>query len=153
MCGKLIRKGSFTFLKKEYTILGIFVAIVSIFILLFFPSPIWKSDNILTNVYMVVAYVLGSILSGLAGVVGISIATIANKKTAVMAKESMPKAFMAGFRGGGVMGMAVVGTALLGAAVLYLVFEEPTLVLAFSFGASSLALFAKAGRRNIYKNS
>ena len=87
-------------MKKEYTILCIFAFVVSIFILLFFPSPIWVTDNILTNVYMVVAYLFGSILSGLAGVIGISIATIANTKTAVMAKESLPKAFMAGFRGG-----------------------------------------------------
>ena len=141
----LIRKGSFTFLKKEYTVLSIFALIVSFFIFLFFPSPIWQSGDILGNLSMVFAYLLGSILSALAGVIGISIATIANRKTAVMAKESLPKAFMAGFRGGGVMGMAVVGTALLGAAVLYLIFEDPTLVLAFSFGASSLALFAKAG--------
>lgn len=119
--------------------------VVSVFIFLLFPSPIWKTDNILPNVYMVVAYLLGSILSGLAGVIGISIATIANRKTAVMAKESLSKSFMAGFRGGGVMGMAVVGTSLLGAAVLYLTTKDPNLLLAFSFGASSLALFAKAG--------
>jgi len=120
---------------------------------MFFPSPIWKATNILTNIYMTIAYLLGTVLSALAGVIGISIATIANTKTAIAAKEDLPKAFMAGFRGGGVMGMAVVGTSLLGAAVLYLVFKDPGLVLAFSFGASSLALFAKAGRRNFYKNS
>lgn len=143
--GTLIRKGSFTFLKKEYTILSIFALVVAVLIFLFFPSPVWKTDNILNNAYMVISYLLGSVLSGLAGVIGISIATIANKKTAVMAKTSLPKAFMAGFRGGGVMGMAVVGTSLLGAAILYLVSGDPNLVLAFSFGASSLALFAKAG--------
>jgi K(+)-stimulated pyrophosphate-energized sodium pump len=145
MYGSLIRKGSFTFLKKEYAILAIFALIVSILIFLFFPSPVWKTDNIMTNAYMVISYLLGSILSGLAGVIGISIATIANMKTAVAAKDNLPKAFMASFRGGGVMGLAVVGTSLLGAAVLYLVSKDPNLVLAFSFGASSLALFAKAG--------
>jgi len=151
--GKLIREGSFTFLKREYAILGIFALVVSMFILLFFPSPIWQATNPFTNLYMVLMYLLGSVLSGLAGLIGISIATIANRKTAILAQESLPKAFMAGFRGGGVMGMAVVGTSLIGAAIIYLIFKDPGLVLAFSFGASSLALFAKAGRRNIYKNS
>ena len=96
--GKLIRKGSFTFLKKEYTILSFFVMGVSILILLFFPNPIWKAETIWTNIFMVIAYVLGSVLSGLAGVIGISIATIANTKTATMAKESLEKSFLAGFR-------------------------------------------------------
>jgi len=52
---------------------------------------------------------------------------------------------MVGFRGGAVMGMAVVGSSLFGAAILYIITKNPDMVLAFSFGASSLALFAKAG--------
>lgn len=143
--GKIIRKGSFTFLKKEYTILGFFMAIVSFLIFLFFPSPIWKTHDAVTNFYMVISYIAGSSLSALAGFVGISIATIANVKTAICAKESIAKSFMAGFRGGAVMGMAVVGSSLTGAAILYLTTNNPSIVLAFSFGASSLALFAKAG--------
>ena len=151
--GKLIRNGSFTFLKREYTILSIFALIVSLFIFLFFPTPIWKSENILLNVYLVIAYILGSALSGLAGFIGISIATIANIKTATATKQGIEKSFMAGFRGGAVMGMAVVGTSLLGAATIYLLTGNPNIVLAFSFGASSLALFAKAGGRYFHKNS
>ena len=53
--------------------------------------------------------------------------------------------FMAGFRGGAVMGMAVVGTSLLGVAGILMLTGDATAVLGFSFGASSLALFAKAG--------
>jgi K(+)-stimulated pyrophosphate-energized sodium pump len=52
---------------------------------------------------------------------------------------------MAGFRGGAVMGMAVVGTSLLGVTGVLLLTGDPSTVLGFSFGASSLALFAKAG--------
>jgi K(+)-stimulated pyrophosphate-energized sodium pump len=143
--GKLIREGSFTFLKKEYMILCFFMIAISILIFLFFPSPIWKTDNTLINLYMVISYICGSVFSGLAGFIGISIATIANVKTASAAKSSISKSFMAGFRGGAVMGMAVVGTSLAGAATLYLLTNNPNIVLAFSFGASSLALFAKAG--------
>ena len=142
--GDLIRKGAFTFISREYRILGIFVAIVSFLILLFFPQPFWNG-NISTNLGMVGAYILGSALSGVAGDIGISIATIANVKAATAAREGLAPSFMAGFRGGAVMGMAVVGTSLLGAAILYIVSQDPDIVLAFSFGASSLALFAKAG--------
>ena len=73
------------------------------------------------------------------------VATIANVKTAVAAKTGIRKAFSAGFRGGAVMGMAVVGSALLGASLLYLITGSESAVLGFSFGASTLALFAKAG--------
>ncbi len=143
--GGLIRKGSFTFLKKEYSILTTFVLVVAVLILFFFPEPLLKSKNQLANVGMSFAYILGSVLSGLAGVIGISIATIANVKTATASQKSIKKSFICGFRGGAVMGMAVVGTSLLGAAALYLLTKNTDIVLAFSFGASSLALFAKAG--------
>ena len=143
--GKYIRSGSFAFLKREYTILAIFGLVLGTIILLFFPEPIWLQDNIWENVQMVIAYILGSLFSGLAGYIGISIATIANVKSAVAATKGLRTSFMAAFRGGAVMGMAVVGTTLLGAAMLYLIFENSNIVLAFSFGASSLALFAKAG--------
>ncbi|MFY9177445.1 MAG: sodium-translocating pyrophosphatase [Caldicoprobacterales bacterium] len=142
--GNLIRKGAITFLSREYRILAIFVGVVSILLLIFFPQPFWMG-NILTNLGMVIAYILGSAFSGLAGYIGISIATIANVKAASAAREGLAPSFMAGFRGGAVMGMAVVGTSLFGASLLYLVTSDPNVVLAFSFGASSLALFAKAG--------
>ena len=143
--GQLIRKGAFTFLKREYKILAIFMGVVSVLILLFFPKPIW-SGIATENVFMVVAYLAGSILSALAGWIGISIATIANIKAATAAREGLAPSFMAGFRGGAVMGMAVVGTSLAGAALLSIIFPgDHDVVLAFSFGASSLALFAKAG--------
>jgi K(+)-stimulated pyrophosphate-energized sodium pump len=143
--GKLIRKGAFTFLKREYRILALFMGVVSVLILLFFPKAIWDG-SITENILMVIAYLAGSVLSALAGWIGISIATIANVKAATAAREGIAPSFMAGFRGGAVMGMAVVGTSLMGAALLSLIFPgDHDVVLAFSFGASSLALFAKAG--------
>ena len=145
--GQLIRKGAFTFLKREYKILAIFMGVVSVLLFLFFPHPIWSAQgSVMQGVWMVVAYVAGSVLSASAGWVGISIATIANVKAATAAREGLAPSFMAGFRGGAVMGMAVVGTALAGASLLSLIFPgNHDVVLAFSFGASSLALFAKAG--------
>lgn len=139
-----IRKGANAFLKKEYTVLAIFSAVVAIIILLFIPTPIWKGIQ-LSNVYMMLSYIAGTIFSGLAGKIGIQVATIANKKAAEAAKEGIKPSFMAGFRGGAVMGMAVVGSSLLGVAAIFWIFMDATMLLGFSFGASSLALFAKAG--------
>ncbi|HOB21063.1 MAG TPA: sodium/proton-translocating pyrophosphatase, partial [Candidatus Atribacteria bacterium] len=143
--GQLVRNGAFTFLKREYRILAVFVSIAAVVILLVYPSPIWQSENPLSNVIAVAAYISGSLLSALAGYIGISIATIANVRSASAAKQGLAPAYMAGFRGGAVMGMAVVSTALAGAALLHILTDDPNMVIAFSFGASSLALFAKAG--------
>ncbi|HNW87141.1 MAG TPA: sodium-translocating pyrophosphatase [Candidatus Limiplasma sp.] len=143
--GKLIREGAFTFIKREYKTLLIFCGGASVLILLLFPHPIWTGEGIGSNVKMVIAYLFGSALSATAGVVGISIATIANVKAASAAQKGIAPAYMAGFRGGAVMGMAVVASSLLGTAILYLLTGSQEIIMAFSFGASSLALFAKAG--------
>ncbi len=141
---KLIRNGANTFLAKEYRTLVKFCSVVAILILVFLPQPIWKG-NILENVIMALAYICGTVFSGIAGKIGISIATIANVKAAESATKGIKPSFMSGFRGGAVMGMAVVGSSLLGVSLVLLITNNTTALLGFSFGASSMALFAKAG--------
>ncbi|MCL1964683.1 MAG: sodium-translocating pyrophosphatase [Firmicutes bacterium] len=142
--GALIRGGANTFLRKEYTALSRFAGGVALAILLFLPSPIWQGEA-MDNVYMMVAYLAGTVFSAVAGVIGIRVATLANIKTAEAARKGIKPSFMAGFRGGAVMGMAVVGSALLGVTLLTLLTDDTSVLLGYSFGASSLALFAKAG--------
>lgn len=143
--GDLIREGAMSFLKTENKVLTRFVLATTLIIVLFVP-PIWKSTSILGNIAMGLCYIFGAIFSGLAGYVGMRVATIANVKTASAAEKGLTHAYRAGFRGGAVMGLAIVGSCLLGASIVYLVFpHDPNFLLAFSFGASSLALFAKAG--------
>lgn len=142
--GKLIRNGANTFLAKEYKFLAKFCIGAAILIFLFLPSPIWEGD-IKDNVTMSLAYLFGTIFSGTAGKIGISIATIANIKSAEASTKGIKPSFMSGFRGGAVMGMAVVGSSLLGVTLVLLITNNTTALLGFSFGASSLALFAKAG--------
>ena len=141
---KLIRNGANTFLAKEFRTLTRFCIVAALLILVFLPSPIWKGD-ILDNVTMAVAYICGTVFSGLAGKIGISIATIANVKSAETATKGIKPSFMSGFRGGAVMGMAVVGSSLLGVTLVLLITGNESALLGFSFGASSMALFAKAG--------
>lgn len=141
---EFIQKGARAFLRKEYKVLAIFAGVAGVLIFLLLPSPIWKGSA-LPNLFMMLSYFVGTALSAIAGVIGIEVATIANKKAAEAAKSGIKPAFMAGFRGGAVMGMAVVGSSLLGVAAVFWIFGDSTMLLGFSFGASSLALFAKAG--------
>lgn len=144
--GALIRNGAKTFLVREYKLLAIFVAVVAVLIFILLPQPIWHEDSSISrNLFTALAYVAGSIFSGLAGLTGMFVATIANMKSAEAATKGIRPSFMAGFRGGAVMGMAVVGSSLLGTTLVLMLTKDASMTLGFSFGASSLALFAKAG--------
>lgn len=144
--GGYIRKGANTFLRKEYLVLTKFCAGAALLIFLFLPSPIWKGGSILNNLTIVLAYICGTVFSAIAGKIGIQVATIANIKTAESAQSGgLRPSFLSAFRGGAVMGMAVVGSSLLGVTLVMAITGDSTALLGFSFGASSLALFAKAG--------
>ncbi len=142
--GKLIQQGANTFLTQEYKVLARFCGVIAIILFVLLPSPIWSGSPI-DNILVAVSYLFGTIFSAIAGKIGIAIATIANMKAAEASTKGMKPSFMAGFRGGAVMGMAVVGSSLLGVTLVFLITNNTTALLGFSFGASSLALFAKAG--------
>ncbi|MBQ8696454.1 MAG: sodium-translocating pyrophosphatase [Clostridia bacterium] len=140
----LIREGANTFMKREYKILAIFASVIALLILLFLPSPIWSGEP-MKNVSMAVAYICGTVLSAIAGKLGLVVASLSNGRSAEAAKKGIKPAFLIGFRGGSVMGLIVVGCAVLGVSAVLWVVGEASILLGFSFGASSLALFAKAG--------
>ena len=140
----LIHAGANTFMRKEYIILARFAGVAAVLILVFLPSPIWDG-NIVDNLSMMTAYLAGTILSAIAGKIGILVATQANSRAAEGAQRGLKPAFLIGFRGGAVMGLAVVGFCLLGVMAVLMITGDASVLLGFSFGASSLALFAKAG--------
>jgi len=140
-----IEEGANAFLRREYRTLAIFVVIVATLLCISLPEPLWLTQEPLKNVQLAIAYLFGSFCSALAGFLGLGIATKANTKAANAAREGLNKAFPIGFRGGAVMGLAVVGAGLLGISIVYGITGNPEIVLGYSFGASSLALFAKAG--------
>jgi K(+)-stimulated pyrophosphate-energized sodium pump len=147
-----IKEGASAFIRREYTTLAMFVIVVAILIAIFLPQPIWeyKNHNIMLNLQLPIAYIFGSFCSALAGYLGLNVATKANTKVAHGAQSGLNKAFPIGFRGGAVMGLAVVGVGLMGISIVYAITGMPVdqaipAVLAYSFGASSLSLFAKAG--------
>ncbi|HIU31785.1 MAG TPA: sodium-translocating pyrophosphatase [Candidatus Caccousia avistercoris] len=141
---QLIKEGANTFMRREYLVLAKFAAVAAVIIFLLLPSPVWNG-NIVDNIAMTLAYLAGTVLSAIAGKIGILVATLSNGRTAEAAQKGIKPAFLIGFRGGAVMGLLVVGCSLLGVAAVLMITGNSNILLGFSFGASSLALFAKAG--------
>lgn len=152
---KLIEEGAHSFLSIQYRILIGFAAIMAIIILVaeFFFGHV---GLIAPSLAVAVSFVLGAIASLTAGYVGMAVATRANRRTAAAAAAGgVNPAFRVAFRAGSVMGLIICGTALLGLGSLYALWNVlfPLLgslslweiITGFSFGASSIALFARAG--------
>jgi len=138
-----IQQGAQAFLRREYTWVAGFVVIMTVLIFAFldYGRP-WGA----------IAYVSGATLSGLAGFIGMTIATRANARTTQAAQIGPQAALPLAFRGGAVMGFSVAGLALFGLALAYLVFvewlevDDPfQVVTAFGLGGSSIALFSRVG--------
>ena len=130
-----ISEGAQAFLRAEYKILVIFIAVV--FVLIGFGLKSWITA---------IAFVGGALFSIIAGYCGMTVATKANVRTANAAKESgMNKALSIAFSGGAVMGMCVAGLGTLGVSIVYLATGNPGVLSGFSMGASSVALFARVG--------
>jgi K(+)-stimulated pyrophosphate-energized sodium pump len=133
---EVIYRGAMVFLKKEYSILVVFVLVV--FALLWWKIGHWTG----------VAFLSGAACSMLAGFFGMSAATRANVRTCEAARElGQGRALNIAFSGGAVMGMSVAGLGLLGLGLYYHFFHavDPAVMVGFSMGASSIALFARVG--------
>jgi K(+)-stimulated pyrophosphate-energized sodium pump len=143
---KNIADGAMAFLKAEYRVLSIFV--VAVAILLGISGNTEGSSPLVA-----LSFILGAICSALAGFIGMRVATKANVRTTNAARTSLGKALEIAFAGGAVMGLGVVGLGVLGLGTLFLVYSNIgwdidkviTVVTGFSFGASSIALFARVG--------
>ena len=129
-----IQKGAMAFISREYRSIGIFAVAMAVIIF------------IGLNLYTAIAFIFGTLLSALAGYVGMRVSTMANVRTTNAARTSgMNKALNVAFSGGAVMGMCVVGFGLLGVYITYLISNDIGVVTGFSLGASSIALFARVG--------
>jgi len=153
--GDLIQEGSSAFLRKEYSILAVFVVIIFVILALFIDYNILDNDKIASlseggamtseGPWTAIAYIFGAIGSALAGFIGMSIAVRGNTRTATAAQTGLNKALQVAFSTGAVMGLTVVGIGIIGVSALWLLFENPNVIAGFGFGASSIALFARVG--------
>ncbi|MGQ9597711.1 MAG: proton/sodium-translocating pyrophosphatase, partial [Thermoproteota archaeon] len=146
-----IKEGAKTYLKRQNFMLTIFVFIMAAVLGMLYSLP---PKNFYNGISIAAAYLFGSLCTTVAAYVGMMAAVKANVRTANAAKQGLKKAFPIAFYGGAVMGLFVVGLALLGISLLFYVYnvvlswsdaDALNIVLGFSFGASALALFAKAG--------
>jgi K(+)-stimulated pyrophosphate-energized sodium pump len=140
-----IHEGAMAFLRREYTVLAVFVLVVAVLLGLAID---WLSS---------IAYVSGALSSVLAGFFGMSAATRANVRAAAAAREfGSGKALRVSFFGGAVMGLSVAALGLVGVGVWYYLFGAPAIgdqeymrfagmVSGYAMGASSIALFARVG--------
>ena len=140
--GDSIREGAGAFLRREYMSLLPFVVVVAV-VLGVLDYTIFKHD--LPVPATAISYLVGSICSGTAGFIGMSVAVRSNVRTAAAAMTGLNPALRVAFSSGTVMGVTVVGIGLLGVTILYLIFQNISVVAGFGFGASSIALFARVG--------
>jgi K(+)-stimulated pyrophosphate-energized sodium pump len=168
--GGYIREGAMAFLSREYRVLAVFVVVVAVLL-----SVATGFAEGASHLVIGISFVAGAVCSGLAGFLGMQIATLANTRTANGAREGLNKALNVAFSGGTVMGMSVVGLGVLGLSLMLIMnlaifqaempylsglgltditptdfnLEKVTGVLSvlagFSLGASSIALFARVG--------
>ena len=132
-----IHEGAMAFLSREYKTMVIVVAILFVLI------------GVLLNSWVTaLLYLVGALLSVLAGYFGMTVATKGNVRTANAARESgMVKALKVAFRSGAVMGLCVTGLGLLGLGVVFVALgvDSAEVITGFGLGASSMALFGRVG--------
>ncbi len=145
--GEAIREGAMAFLRREYTLLAIFVVVVWVILAVFIDWDVLdKIDGPSRSVPSTAfAYLGGAIGSALAGFIGMYIAVRANTRTTVKAMTGLNAALRVSFSSGTVMGISVVGLGLLGITLAYWFIKDINIVAGFGFGASSIALFARVG--------
>ncbi|MEO8399452.1 MAG: sodium/proton-translocating pyrophosphatase, partial [Ignavibacteriaceae bacterium] len=151
MISNHIAEGAMAFLKAEYKVLIIFVICVAVLLAV-------SADPIDSSPVVAISFLAGAICSALAGFIGMKVATKANVRTTNAARVSLGKALEIAFAGGSVMGLGVVGLGVLGLGTLFIIYADLfgvstrhdltrviTILTGFSFGASSIALFARVG--------
>ncbi len=130
---RYIQEGAMAFLQREYITIFIFVIVVFGVLFVFRGS------------INAISFITGAFLSGLAGFIGMYVATRANARTTTAAKKGLSYALEVAFSGGAVMGMSVASFGLLGLGILYYFVRDPQTINGFALGASSIALFARVG--------
>ncbi len=144
---KHIQEGALAYIKQQYLVVGIFfLFLFALFLVLSFLLH-------LISPFVPFAFITGGFFSGLAGYIGMMVATRANARTAWAAKQSLNSGLRVAFSSGTVMGMVVVGLGLLDLSLWWLVLklfnvpveEIPPIMITFGMGASSMALFARLG--------
>ena len=148
-----IHQGAMAFIKKEYSIIAIFISLVAVLLVVLGFIPAFKGAEGI-GYQAAIAFVIGGGFSCLAGFIGMKAATNSNAKVAYAAKKhGKNKALQVAFNGGSVLGLSVVGLSLLGLSSVFFVllkitgsfYDSIPVLSGYSLGASLIALFARVG--------
>ena len=149
--GASIAEGAMAFLKAEYRVLAFFVVAVAILL------GLANAGRVESSPLIALSFIVGALASGLAGFLGMRVATKANNRTTHAARSSLAQALNVAFAGGSVMGLNVVGLGVIGLGGLFILYTGMfgvdqvgmgrvlNIISGFSLGASSIALFARVG--------
>lgn len=130
---KAIQEGANAYLGRQYKTIAIVALIV--FVLL----------GLGINWLTAIGFMVGAVLSGLAGIIGMNVSVRANIKTAEAAKRGMKEALNVAVRGGSITGLMVVGLGLLGVAGFYAITKDLSALIGLAFGGSLISVFARIG--------
>lgn len=151
-----ISEGAMAFLRKEYSVLSIFMVAFAVIIALTISDH--SNPSLPFGIYSAVSFLIGAGISILSGFIGMKIATIGNVRTAAAARISLQKSFSIAFHSGAVMGFGLTGLAIVGMVLLYFGFDSllpidvvnrdlviMEILSGFGLGGSSVALFGRVG--------
>jgi K(+)-stimulated pyrophosphate-energized sodium pump len=146
---KAIQVGASAYLRRQFSTLGIFLALLTVLLFIVLPTPSNAVHSGLSiRLGRSLAFMLGAGFSALTGFTGMWLAVRANVRTANAARESgLRRALKIAFRAGGVAGMFTVGLGLLGATVILLIYKQDatSVLVGFGFGGALLAMFMRVG--------
>ena len=146
---KAIQEGASAYLKRQFTTLGIFLAILTVLLFIVLPTPAHAVHSSFSIRFgRSLAFILGAGFSALTGFTGMWLAVRANVRTANAARESgLRRAMRIAFRAGGVAGMFTVGLGLFGATMILLIYKQDatSVLVGFGFGGALLAMFMRVG--------
>ncbi|MBP6930305.1 sodium-translocating pyrophosphatase [Patescibacteria group bacterium] len=128
-----IQQGAAAYLGKQTQAVAVVAVVIG--------TLLWWQLGIMTAA----GFIVGAVLSALAGYVGMTVAVRANVRTAEGARKGLASAFGIAFRGGAVTGLLVVGLGIIGVAGLYLLTKDISALVALGFGGSLISVFARLG--------
>jgi K(+)-stimulated pyrophosphate-energized sodium pump len=140
-----IQDGANAYMNRQYKTIAVTAVVLSLLLLVVFG--IQKNDWAY-GAYMSGGFVIGAVLSGIAGYIGMFVSVRANVRTAEAARNGLESALAVAFKGGAVTGLLVVGLALFGVAGFYWIAERNhyfSTIIGLAFGSSLISVFARLG--------
>ena len=140
---KAVQEGAAAYLNRQYRTVALVAVVVAV--LLLFSRNTSGQGGISEGIKYTVCFLVGAACSAAAGYIGMNVAVRSNLRTAQAASKGLNPALQLAFRGGAVTGLLVVGLGLAGVTTMYLIYDDPKVLVALGFGGSLISVFARLG--------